>query len=131
DCSSRDHREQILEARAADADNLFSGEHARLGILVPLEGNESHVSLVLYHWHWLMNEIEKLFSLRDKIAVVLGGTSGIGQAIARGFAQGGATVIASSRDSGRVEAMAAELEALGSKTLRITSDVQNRASLET
>jgi NAD(P)-dependent dehydrogenase (short-subunit alcohol dehydrogenase family) len=78
-----------------------------------------------------MNEIERLFSLREKIAVVLGGTSGIGQAVARGFAQAGATVIASSRDAGRIHAMAAELEALGSRTLRLPSDVQNRASLET
>src|SRR5438874_5341610 len=72
----------------------------------------------------------ELFSLKGRVAVVLGGTSGIGQAIARGFAQAGATTIASSRDQARVDAMAAELEALGSSTLRITSDVQNRPSLQ-
>jgi NAD(P)-dependent dehydrogenase (short-subunit alcohol dehydrogenase family) len=77
-----------------------------------------------------MNPLEQ-FSLKDKIAVVLGGTSGIGQAIARGFAGAGATVIASSRDQAKVDSMATELEALGSKTLRIASDVQDRASLET
>ena len=78
-----------------------------------------------------MNPVQEMFSLKDKVAVVLGGTSGIGQAIARGFAQAGATTIASSRDSSRVNAMADELEALGSKTLRLASDVQDRASLET
>jgi NAD(P)-dependent dehydrogenase (short-subunit alcohol dehydrogenase family) len=72
----------------------------------------------------------ELFSLKGRVAVVLGGTSGIGQAIARGFAQSGATTVASSRDQGRVDAMAAELEALGSSTLRITSDVQDRASMQ-
>lgn len=77
-----------------------------------------------------MSVIEELFSLRDKVAVVLGGTSGIGQAIARGYAQAGATVVASSRDRGRVEAMAAALEALGSRTVRVASDVQDHASLE-
>lgn len=76
-----------------------------------------------------MNALE-LFSLKDKVAVVLGGTSGIGQAIARGYAQAGAITIASSRDQAKVDSMAGELEALGSKTLRIASDVQNRASLE-
>jgi len=77
-----------------------------------------------------MAEIDQLFSLRAKVAVVLGGTSGIGQAIARGFAQAGATVVASSRDAARVDVMAAEIETLGSRTLRVTSDVQDRASLE-
>jgi len=39
-------------------------------------------------------------------------------------------VIASSRDAVKVDAEAAELEKLGSKTLRITSDVQDRGSME-
>jgi NAD(P)-dependent dehydrogenase (short-subunit alcohol dehydrogenase family) len=76
-----------------------------------------------------MNASE-LFSLKGRVAVVLGGTSGIGQAIARGYAQAGATTIASSRDQARVDSMAAELEGLGSSTLRIASDVRNRASLQ-
>jgi len=77
-----------------------------------------------------MSFLDEKFSLKDKIAVVLGGTSGIGQAIARGFAKAGATTIASSRDAERVEAQAAEIESLGSKTLRIASDVQDRESLQ-
>ena len=78
-----------------------------------------------------MNSTEKLFSLTDKVAVVLGGTSGIGQAIARGYSEAGAVTIASSRDRARVDAMADQIEKLGSKTLRIASDVQDRKSLET
>ena len=70
------------------------------------------------------------FSIKGKVAVVLGGTSGIGQAIARGYAAAGALTIASSRDKAKVDAMADEIEKLGSKTLRITSDVQDRGSLE-
>src|SRR5437016_796574 len=77
-----------------------------------------------------MNPLE-MFSLKEKVAVVLGGTSGIGQAIARGYAEAGATTIASSRDQAKVNAKADEIEKLGSKTLRLTSDVQDRASLET
>ena len=71
-----------------------------------------------------------LFSLKNRVAVVLGGTSGIGLAIARGFAEAGATTIASSRDQAKVDSTAAELEALGAHTLRMTSDVQDRASLQ-
>jgi NAD(P)-dependent dehydrogenase (short-subunit alcohol dehydrogenase family) len=77
-----------------------------------------------------MSFLEEKFSLKNRVAVVLGGTSGIGQAIARGLARAGATTIASSRDRDRVEAQAGEIESLGSKTLRIPSDVQDRASLQ-
>ena len=76
-----------------------------------------------------MNALEQ-FSLKDRVAVVLGGTSGIGLAIARGFAQAGAITIASSRDRAKVDSTAAALEALGARTLRVTSDVQDRASLQ-
>jgi NAD(P)-dependent dehydrogenase (short-subunit alcohol dehydrogenase family) len=77
-----------------------------------------------------MSFLDEKFSLKNRVAVVLGGTSGIGQAIARGLARAGATTIASSRDRERVEAQAAEIESLGSKTLRLPSDVQDRASLQ-
>src|SRR5260370_14006275 len=72
----------------------------------------------------------ELFSRKDKVAVVLGGTSGIGQAIARGYAEAGAITIASSRDQAKVNAMADEFEKRGAKTLRLVSDVQDRASLD-
>lgn len=72
---------------------------------------------------------EKL-SLNGRVAVVVGGTTGIGRALALGFAEAGATVVASSRRSDQVEAVARELEQRGSHTLRQTSDVCTRASLE-
>lgn len=74
--------------------------------------------------------LRKLFSLEDKVAVVLGGTSGIGKAIARGYVQAGATVIASSRDEAKVNATADEIEAGGGPTLRATCDIHSRESLE-
>jgi NAD(P)-dependent dehydrogenase (short-subunit alcohol dehydrogenase family) len=76
------------------------------------------------------NYLEQLFSLRGKTAVVLGGTSGIGQAIARGYVKAGANVVASSRDQAKVDVMAREFEAEGGRTLKVTSDVNDRASLE-
>jgi NAD(P)-dependent dehydrogenase (short-subunit alcohol dehydrogenase family) len=72
---------------------------------------------------------EKL-NLNGRVAVVVGGTTGIGRALALGFAEAGATVVASSRKADQVEAVAKELEERGSRTLRQTSDVCDRASLE-
>jgi NAD(P)-dependent dehydrogenase (short-subunit alcohol dehydrogenase family) len=68
--------------------------------------------------------------LNGKVAVVIGGTSGIGRAIAHGFAQAGADVIPTSRRTEQVEAVASEIEAFGRRSLRVTSDVSDRASLE-
>ena len=68
--------------------------------------------------------------LTGKVAVVVGGTSGIGRAIAHGFAQAGADVIPTSRRAEQVESTAKEIEELGRRSLRVTSDVSDRASLE-
>jgi NAD(P)-dependent dehydrogenase (short-subunit alcohol dehydrogenase family) len=72
----------------------------------------------------------KLFDLAGKTAVVVGGTSGIGFAMAIGLAEAGADVIATSRRAEQVEQAAAAIEAAGGRTLRHTSDVADRASLE-
>jgi NAD(P)-dependent dehydrogenase (short-subunit alcohol dehydrogenase family) len=68
--------------------------------------------------------------LNGKVAVVVGGTSGIGRAIAHGFAQAGADVIPTSRRAEQVETTAGEIESLGRRSLRVTSDVSDRQSLE-
>jgi NAD(P)-dependent dehydrogenase (short-subunit alcohol dehydrogenase family) len=71
-----------------------------------------------------------LFNLEGKTAVVTGGTSGIGRAIAIGLAEAGADVVATGRRQQQVEEAAAEIEARGRKSLRQSSDVGDRASLE-
>src|SRR5438046_5813264 len=68
--------------------------------------------------------------LSGRVAVVIGGTSGIGRAIAHGLAEAGADVVPTSRRAEQVEAAAAEIEECGRRSLRITSDVSDRASLE-
>ena len=68
--------------------------------------------------------------LNGKVAVVVGGTSGIGRAIALGFAEAGADVVPTSRRAEQVDTTAKEIEALGRRSLRVTSDVANRESLE-
>ncbi len=71
-----------------------------------------------------------MFDLTAKVAVVVGGTSGLGKAIALGLAEAGADVIASSRSQAPVEEVALEIEAKGRRTLRLVSDVTDRQSLQ-
>lgn len=72
---------------------------------------------------------EKL-SIQDRVAVIVGGTSGIGRTFSLGFADAGAHVVASSRRSTEVEATAAEIERRGRRSLKATCDVLDRRSLE-
>jgi len=68
-------------------------------------------------------------TVEGKRAVVIGGTSGIGRALAHGFAADGADVVASSRSEDDVAETAAELRELGAKTVERTCDVTDRESL--
>ena len=67
--------------------------------------------------------------LNGKVAVGVGGTSGIGRAIARGLAEAGGDVVPTSRRIEQVNATANEIEKLGRRTLRIASDVNDPESL--
>ncbi|MGA2859527.1 MAG: SDR family oxidoreductase [Candidatus Sulfotelmatobacter sp.] len=69
-------------------------------------------------------------SLANKVAVIIGGTSGIGRTLSLGFAEAGADVIASARRQQNVDEVASEIEARGRQTLRWTSDLCDRESLE-
>lgn len=68
--------------------------------------------------------------LTNKTAVVIGGTSGIGLAIARGLAQAGANVVATGRREEQVRSAAAEIAALGRRSLAQTCDVTDSRSIE-
>jgi len=72
----------------------------------------------------------KPLDLTGKSAVVVGGTSGIGLAMAIGLAEAGADVVASSRRAEQVAEAAKKIEATGRRSLRLTSDVADRDSLE-
>jgi NAD(P)-dependent dehydrogenase (short-subunit alcohol dehydrogenase family) len=61
--------------------------------------------------------------LSGRVAVVMGGTTGLGKAIALGLAEAGADVVASSRRMEQVELAAAEIEGLKRKTIRVACDV--------
>ena len=71
-----------------------------------------------------------LFDLSGRVALVVGGSSGIGRAIALGLADAGADVVASSRRSREVADVAKEIRAKGRRSLAITSDVLERSTLD-
>jgi len=73
---------------------------------------------------------QELFELNGRVAVIIGGTTGLGREIALGFAAAGADVVASSRAKEHVDAVAREIEALGRRTLRVACDVLDRTSIQ-
>lgn len=68
--------------------------------------------------------------LGARTAVVIGGTSGIGLALAKGLAEAGANVIPSGRRWDRVESAVAAIRETGRRSLAVTCDVTNRASIQ-
>lgn len=73
---------------------------------------------------------QDLFDLRGRVAVVTGGTTGLGHAISQGLAGAGADVVPSSRRLEQVSVVAAEIEGLGRRSMRVASDVLDRVSLQ-
>ena len=69
--------------------------------------------------------------LTGRVAVVIGGTSGLGRAIALGLAEAGAAVVASGRRQELVDEMAAAIEQLGRESLNYSVNVSDRASIDT
>jgi NAD(P)-dependent dehydrogenase (short-subunit alcohol dehydrogenase family) len=73
--------------------------------------------------------MKECLDLTKRVAVVIGATSGIGRAIAIGFAEHGADVVPTGRREQHVDAVCREIEALGAGTFRRTADVTDRGSL--
>ncbi len=70
-----------------------------------------------------------LFDLTGRVAVVVGGTSGIGRAIGLGLADAGADVVATGRRRDLVDAVAREITERGRRTLAMCADVGDVASM--
>jgi NAD(P)-dependent dehydrogenase (short-subunit alcohol dehydrogenase family) len=73
---------------------------------------------------------QTLFDLSGRVAVVTGGTTGLGNAIALGLAEAGADVVASSRRVQEVKSAATAITALGRRSLCVASDVLDRTSVQ-
>lgn len=73
---------------------------------------------------------DKLFSVADKVTLVSGGSRGIGKALAKGFAERGAKVVVTGRDSQTLDQTAAELSTFHHAVLPVVCDVADRADVE-
>ncbi len=73
--------------------------------------------------------LERLFSLSGRVAVVTGGSSGIGRGIALALGQAGASVVLIARDQDRLAGCAAELRAAGARAEWVGADLADRAAL--
>ncbi len=78
----------------------------------------------------MSNNLTNYTDLSGRVAVVIGGTSGLGRVMAMGLAKAGADVVVTGRRQNLVDEIAGEIEALGRRTIRRTADVMDRAGLE-
>jgi NADP-dependent 3-hydroxy acid dehydrogenase YdfG len=69
-------------------------------------------------------------TLRDKIAIVTGGSSGIGRATALALAREGAHVALAARNEGALQEVAQAVQALGREALVVPTDVTQREQVE-
>lgn len=74
--------------------------------------------------------IEPRFSLKDKVAIVTGGSRGIGKAIALGFAQAGADLVICSRKLPDLEKVTEEIKGMGRKALAVVAHMGKREDIE-
>lgn len=70
------------------------------------------------------------FKLTDQVAVVTGGGTGIGGAIARGFAEAGARVAVAGRRAEPLEEVCREIASKGGEAIAVPADVTDCGSLE-
>jgi dehydrogenase/reductase SDR family protein 4 len=70
------------------------------------------------------------FSLEGKVAIVTGGSRGIGRAIALGFAEAGADVVVASRTAADLEEVAGQIRGLGRRAVAVQADIAVRAEVD-
>ena len=74
--------------------------------------------------------VRQLFDLTDRVAIITGGSIGLGRQMAEGLGEMGASVVLCARKKERCEQAAGELQQLGIKTLALACDVRNPASIQ-
>ncbi len=88
-------------------------------------------------WHIRQNgkalltmNVRQLFDLTGRVAIITGGSIGLGRQMAEGLAEMGANLVLCARKKERCEQAATELQSLGAKTLALGCDVKNPADVQ-
>src|SRR6202047_3548122 len=76
------------------------------------------------------SNVRRLFDLTGRVAIITGGSIGLGRQRAQGLAEMGANLVLCARKKERCEQAAEELKRLGVKTLALGCDVKNPASIQ-
>jgi NAD(P)-dependent dehydrogenase (short-subunit alcohol dehydrogenase family) len=76
-------------------------------------------------------KVKKLFDLTGRVAIITGGSVGLGRQMAEGLAEMGANLVLCARKKERCEQAALELQKLGVKTLALACDVKDPAGVQT
>ena len=76
-------------------------------------------------------KVKKLFDLTGRVAIITGGSVGLGRQMAEGLAEMGANLVLCARKKERCEQAALELQKLGVKTLALGCDVKDPAGVQT
>jgi 3-oxoacyl-[acyl-carrier protein] reductase len=71
----------------------------------------------------------QMFSLKGRVALVTGASSGLGQQFARALADNGASIVLVARRADRLKDFRAELEKSGARAIAVEADVNNRAAM--
>jgi NAD(P)-dependent dehydrogenase (short-subunit alcohol dehydrogenase family) len=77
-----------------------------------------------------LEAVPALFSVADRVAIVTGGSRGLGRGIALALAAGGAHVVPVARTAADVQAVADEVRSLGCRSLPVSTDITDEASVQ-
>ena len=72
----------------------------------------------------------QMSNIKDKVVVITGASSGIGESTAKLLAAQGAKVVLGARRSNRIDAVIQQISATGGKAIGFATDVTNRAEVE-
>ena len=74
--------------------------------------------------------VKQLFDLTGRVAIITGGSIGLGRQMAEGLAEMGANLVLCARKSERCQEAAEELQQLGIKAMSLACDVRNQTSVQ-